>query len=128
MSKKKKAKTEHLINRYITVTGEYEGFHWYEDAPDEVAFLKNRHRHMFKWSAEISVDHDNRELEFFMVRFMLEREVLPYIKLQDNLGSCEQQAERILNGLIEAYGQRYYRVTVSEDGENSGSVEYIPMP
>lgn len=111
--------------RYITVRGEYEGFHAYEDAPDEVAFLRNSHRHVFEWQATIEVHHDDRELEFFMVKWQIEREILPFIKVQSNLGSCEMQAESILEGLVNSYGpNRYYYVSVSEDGENDGDVEW----
>lgn len=111
----------------ITVRGQYEGFHAYENAPDEVAFLKSSHRHMFKWEASIEVAHDDRELEFFMVKMYLERNVLPFTTMGANLGSCEQQAERILEGLVNKYGpDRHYLVTVSEDGENDGHIDWVP--
>lgn len=120
-------KKNYLGVRFIRVRGEYEAFHAYENAPDEVAFLKNRHRHIFKWEALIEVFHDDRELEFFMVKWALEQKVIPYIKLQSNVGSCEQQAERILEGLVNLYGaKRGYWVEVSEDGENGGGVIWDP--
>lgn len=113
-------------SRYITVRDQYEGFHWYEDAPPEVRFLKNRHRHMFKWTATVEVLHDDREIEFFMLKDVIKKEIMPYVVMLDNLGSCEQQAERILDGLINAYGkERYYKVIVSEDGENDGEIEWV---
>jgi hypothetical protein len=112
--------------RYITVRGQYEGFHAYENAPDEVAFLKSSHRHLFKWEATIEVHHDDRELEFFMVKMALEQRVLPFITMKSNLGSCEQQAESILDGLVNLYGEnRVYSVSVSEDGENDGIVDWL---
>lgn len=115
------------LKRYITVRHEYPGFHWYEDAPDKVAFLKNRHRHMFKVKAVIEVFHDDRELEFFLVKDDLIRQILAYITMKDNLGSCEMQAEAILIGLQNLYGDnRYYQIIVSEDGENDGSVVWFP--
>lgn len=113
--------------RYITVKHQYEGFHWYADAPDQVAFLKNRHRHMFHVEATLEVFHDDRELEFFIVKDTLIRQILPFTALLDNLGSCEQQAERIIEGLINAYGEkRRISVTVSEDNESSGQVIWDP--
>ena len=113
--------------RYLVVRDQYEGFHKYEDAPAEVAFLKYRHRHMFKWTDKIEVFHDNRELEFFMVKDVIKKEIMPFVVMLDNLGSCEQQAERILDGLLNAYGpDRYYSVIVSEDGENDGEIEWSP--
>lgn len=111
------------IERCITVSGQYEGFHKYKDAPDEVAFLKHLHRHIFKWEATVEVFHDDREIEFFMMQTQINRLVLPFINYTEDLGSCEQQAERILEGLVNLYGAtRNYSVEVSEDGENSATV------
>lgn len=116
-------KDQCIARRYITVRGQYDGFHKYEDAPEEVAFLKARHRHLFKWEASIEVFHDDRELEFFIVQNNVYKTILPFLRQRDNLGSCEQQAEIILGGLVNSYGpKRHYIVTVSEDGENSGTV------
>lgn len=115
------------FNRYITVTDQYEGFHAYKDAPAKVAFLKNLHRHLFKVTAEIQVFHEDRELEFFMVKDNLKHQIVPFLNESLDLGSCEHQAERILQGLMNLYGpDRYYSVEVSEDGENSGAIQYIP--
>lgn len=82
---------------------------------------------MFKWVAKIEVRHEDREIEFFMAKDVVKKEIMPFIQLVDNLGSCEQQAERILNGLKKAYGDnRNYEVEVSEDGENAGIVGWAP--
>lgn len=122
-----KAEDEGRLFRLIIVTGEYDGFHWYEGAPEEVAFLKNRHRHLFKWRAEIQVFHDERELEFFMVKATINRQIIPFITQIDNLGSCEEQAARIVKGLINMYGaDRWISVEVSEDGENGGAFSFNP--
>lgn len=116
-----------LVSRFITVRGDYVGFHAYENAPDEVAFLRNNHRHKFYWEAKIQVLHDDRELEFFIVKNMIETEIIPFTTMQQNLGSCEMQAERILEGLVNAYGdKRTYIVAVSEDNESDGFVIYDP--
>lgn len=113
------------IQRSITITDRVEGHHAYENAPDEVAFLRRSHRHMFHIEVEISVEHDDRELEFFMVKMDWERHIRPFVFMLDNVGSCEQIAERILAGFIQAYGEhRIYAVKVAEDGENWGTVYY----
>ena len=36
-----------MPNRYIFITDKFEGYHKYVDAPEEVAFLRNAHRHLF---------------------------------------------------------------------------------
>lgn len=112
---------------YISVKGQYEGFHTYPDAPDEVAFLRLRHRHLFKWEAAIEVYHHDRELEFFMVKWYLDEAIAQmHAAIGGDLGSCERQADIILEAIRKKWGERYIWVEVSEDGENAGVVEYIP--
>jgi hypothetical protein len=113
---------------YIRVRTEFEGFHFYPGAGKinpKIAFLEQEHRHMFKVEVKISVDHLDRELEFFLVKWALQ----DFIKSgNQNHKSCEMMATDILQQhLIPNYGgQRYYEITVSEDGESDGIVEYIP--
>jgi hypothetical protein len=112
---------------YIRVRTEFEGFHCYPNAGSidpRIQFLENEHRHMFKVEVKISVDHLDRELEFFLVKWALN----DFIKSgsQDHR-SCEMIAQDILiNHLIPKYGQRYYEIVVSEDGESDGIIEYKP--
>jgi hypothetical protein len=113
---------------YIRVRTEFEGFHFYPNAGSinpKIAFLETEHRHMFKVEVKISVDHLDRELEFFLVKWALQ----DFIKSgNQNHKSCEMMATDILEQhLIPNYGyHRYYEITVSEDGESDGIVEYIP--
>ncbi len=115
-------------NTYIKVRTEFEGFHFYPGAgkiDERISFLEKEHRHMFKVSVKISVTHLDRELEFFLVKWALQ----DFIKSgNQNHKSCEMIATDILeNHLIPKYGDmRYYKVTVSEDGESDGIVEYKP--
>jgi hypothetical protein len=112
---------------YIRVRTEFEGFHCYPNAGSidpRIQFLENEHRHMFKVEVKISVDHLDRELEFFLVKWALN----DFIKSgsQDHR-SCEMIAQDILvNHLIPKYGQRYYEIVISEDGESDGIIEYKP--
>jgi hypothetical protein len=112
---------------YIKVRTQFEGFHHYPNAgsiDDRIQFLENEHRHMFKVEVKISVSHLDRELEFFLVKWALNEFI------QDgnqNHKSCEMIATDILcNHLLPRYGERYYEIVVSEDGESDGIVEYIP--
>jgi hypothetical protein len=112
---------------FIKVRTEFEGFHYYPDAgtiDPRIKFLENEHRHMFKVEVKISVEHLDRELEFFLVKWALQ----DFIKSGDqNHKSCEMIATDILeNHLLPKYGERYYEVVVSEDGESDGIVEYKP--
>lgn len=112
---------------YIRVRTQFQGFHFYPNAGSidpRIKFLENEHRHLFKVEAKISVFHDDRELEFFLVKWKIEE----FIKAGDqNHKSCEMIAGDILRFLIAEYGWgRYYEVTVSEDGESDGIVEWVP--
>jgi ABC-type uncharacterized transport system substrate-binding protein len=113
---------------YIKVRTEFEGYHFYPTAGDidtRIGFLENVHRHMFKVEVKIEVEHDNRELEFFLVKWALQE----FISGGNmNHKSCEMIAKDIINNhLIPKYGNRYYEVVVSEDGESDGIVENIPV-
>lgn len=111
---------------YIKIRTEFEGYHYYPSAGQidpRIKFLENEHRHMFKVEVKISVDHLDRELEFFLVKWALNE----YIKGGNmNHKSCEMIATEILeNHLIPFYGKdRSYEIVVSEDGESDGIIEY----
>lgn len=113
---------------YIKVRTEFEGFHYYPNAGQidpRIKFLENEHRHMFKIEVKISVNHLDRELEFFLVKWALNE----FIQGGNmNHKSCEMIGTDILNlHLIPLYGDnRYYEIVVSEDGESDGIVEYFP--
>jgi hypothetical protein len=112
---------------YIKIRTEFEGYHYYPNAGEidpRIKFLENEHRHMFKVEVKISVTHLDRELEFFLVKWGLQ----DFIKSgKMNHKSCEMIATDILNEhLLPKYGERYYEIVVSEDGESDGIVEYFP--
>lgn len=114
---------------YIKVRTQFEGWHRYPDAGQidtRIEFLEHPHRHIFKVEVKISVDHLDRELEFFLVKWDIES----FIKngSQDHK-SCEMIATDILNYLMSnpKYGSaREYEIVVSEDGESDGIVHHIP--
>lgn len=112
---------------YIKVRTEFEGYHFYPNAGEidpRIKFLENEHRHMFKVEVKISVTHLDRELEFFLVKWNLQ----DFIKSgKMNHKSCEMIATDILEQHLKPlYGERYYQIVVSEDGESDGIVEYFP--
>lgn len=117
-----------ITKTYIKIRTEFEGFHFYPGAgsvDERIRFLENEHRHIFKIEVKISVNHSDRELEFFLVKWALQ----DFIKSgKMNHKSCEMIATDILeNHLKKKYGaSRYYEIIVSEDGESDGIVEFIP--
>lgn len=107
------------MKKKIFVTTEFVGLHHWPEAPKEVEFLRNIHRHRFKVRAEIESFHNDRELEFFMVQSFINSVIEKSVKRMKKRRSCEDMAELILKKLQEKYGDhREYSVEVNEDGEN----------
>lgn len=116
-------KTIELKKQSIWVTFQMEGIHNYPDAPDEVAFLRHPHRHMFHFKVEIEVFHDDRDLEFIV----LKRDILLQYNcdlLQLDNKSCEMIAKDLYAFLSTEYPGRAITIEVSEDGENGAKLEW----
>lgn len=117
-----------MSKTFIRIRTEFEGFHFYPDAgliDERIKFLETEHRHIFRVEVKISVNHLDRELEFFLVKWALQ----DFIKSgKMNHKSCEMIATDILdNHLKPRYGEdRFYEITISEDGESDGIVEWNP--
>lgn len=106
----------------VIVNTTFEGTHQYVDAPQEVSYLRVPHRHIFHVNVEIQVFHDDRELEFIMIKHRLDE----FLRNEgfSLMTSCEQYAKHIIEFLIEKYGERQICCQVLEDGENGGKVYY----
>jgi 6-pyruvoyl-tetrahydropterin synthase len=110
----------------VWVTTEFVGYHCWPDAPNEVSFLRNLHRHLFKVRVEVENKAD-RSVEFFI----LQRDVKTILSVlpthEGDVGehrtmSCEGMAHFIHSNLNEKYNVS--SVIVSEDGENGATVEW----
>ena len=106
----------------VWVTFQREGIHSYPDAPAEVSFLRNEHRHIFHFRVELEVFHSERDVEFIMFKRELE-ELYRGISgdtgiLRMNHMSCESLAETVEAYILIEYPKRRYSISVSEDGEN----------
>lgn len=108
---------------YIKVKTEFEGFHKYVGAPEEVKFLRNYHRHIFKVEAEIRTTHADRQVEFFIIKGKLNEYISFTYKGQEFNESCETIAENIYH-FLKGEGLECLQVEVSEDGENAGGYIY----
>lgn len=105
----------------IIAKAQFEGIHCYPDAPEEVAYLKHPHRHMFGVEVEIEVFHDDRELEFIMVK----NKLLETFEKEMDSKSCEMIAKEVQAWAKETYPHvpvRRVNVAVFEDGENGAKV------
>lgn len=105
----------------IIVRTQFEDYHKWAEAPEEVAFLKNKHRHIFYVEIKCSVNHNDRELEFFMVKKQLDFFIEKGIKTMPEGKSCEMMASK-LKQLLEGTYQRPFKVAIFEDNENGVEV------
>lgn len=117
---------------YITVRTSFEAYHRYVGAgqvSEKIKFLENYHRHKFLVSVTIEVSDDDRELEFFLVKWNLDQWLSETFAKSYFDGSCEMVAKNIIiSHLLPTYqNNRYMEVSVSEDGENDGLVKYFPV-
>lgn len=105
----------------------FEGIHRFDDAQSEVVYLRQPHRHMFGVCIELEVKHDDREVEFIMLkhklRSWLRQRCVDGVWPMGTM-SCEQLAKLVIDMVSHLYpGRRWVKVTVDEDGENGASVE-----
>lgn len=116
-----------MYKSFIKIRTEFAGIHCYPDAPDEVAYLRQPHRHLFKVIAQIQVYSDDRELEFIIVKKDLHNALREEKLAFKQTASCEQMAEQIRAYLAKRWitNNECYRdiiVEVNEDGENGAVV------
>lgn len=108
-------------NNFIYITTQFEGFHAYPEAPKEVEFLKNLHRHLFKVKIWIEVFHNDRDIEFFIFKTQVDT----LIQNSDLYNaSCEMISDYLYNKIKLTYPDREIRIEVNEDGENGSYKEY----
>jgi elongation factor P hydroxylase len=107
----------------IWITTKFVALHYWKNAPDEVAYLRQPHRHQFHVRVTADVSHNDRDVEFFQFK----KEVEDYVKrhLDKTLSerSCEMMANELLLHLLNV-GYSVHSVEVSEDGENGAVVEF----
>lgn len=122
-----------MRKKKITVVNDFIGYHQYAQAPEDVAFLRAWHRHHFIIKTSLSVEHNDRDIEFFELQDKVHRFILqrfghcPTEELEDYLPgifleSCEHCAEELVNYLKEETGRNFIEVSVSEDNECEATV------
>ena len=110
------------IKRLIYVRFQKEGIHKYpaalsDPALADVSFLGYPHRHIFHFKVGVSVEHNDRDIEFILLKRELEA-LFDNKTLQLDYKSCEMVAEELVEYLFDKYPGRTYVVDVSEDNEN----------
>ncbi|MDC3266349.1 hypothetical protein OAU13_00320 [bacterium] len=117
-----------MIKKKIWVTFQKEGIHCYPAAATDpklkdVAFLGNPHRHMFHFKVSLEVFHDDRDVEFILLKRELEG-LYGRGTLKLDYMSCEMIAEELLTYMESQYPGRDVTINVSEDNENGCELVY----
>jgi hypothetical protein len=82
-----------------------DGFHHWPGAPGAVAYLRDMHRHRFRFRVEAEVGHDNRDVEFHILAHHLTLHLQTlYRRNLDGVylfgeRSCETLARGVLSAL-----------------------------
>ena len=105
----------------VGVTLSIEGIHNFPNASQiagpEVKFLEYPHRHMFGIEAKKRVYHDNRDIEFIMLKRSINSYLIQKYRIEsDVLDFGNQSCETIARDLMEKFNLEYCKV--DEDKEN----------
>lgn len=122
------------MKTFVRVTGHVQGFHCWPAAPAEVDFLRASHRHIFHWRVEVLAKHDDRQLEFFILKAAVARcfvelgvvrtDAAMHVQgLDFGSKSCEMLAKGVGEMLVKA-GLPVHEVVVGEDDENEAVVVF----
>jgi 6-pyruvoyl-tetrahydropterin synthase len=107
----------------VYCTTSFIGYHRWPNAPRDVAFLRDRHRHRFNVLVEVGVNHDDRDVEFISLKRQVDTHVHKLLgEFDDDQWSCEEFARKLATRLKKHAGRDVRRVEVSEDGENGAIV------
>lgn len=126
MQKKKVRQIAHK-RTMIWVTFQKEGIHCFPAALTDpryktgdqydVSYLCHPHRHMFHFKVAISVEHNDREIEFIQFkRWLISLYDTGALDLQNQ--SCEMIAMNLYATISKRYSGRAVDIEVSEDNEN----------
>ena len=111
-----------MVN-FIWITAQKEMIHKYPQAPEEVSFLRNEHRHMFHFKIYIQVNTDDRDIEFIIFKRFIET-ILSEMNKNLDVKSCEMISNYLHEEIITLYPNRHIKIEVSEDGENGSLYDY----
>lgn len=111
------------MTNYIWVTASQEFVHKYPNAPRNVSFLRNEHRHKFMFKVYIEVRTNDRDIEFILFQRFI-KGILSKMDFDLFEKSCEMIANDINSQVKERFPNRKIKIEVSEDGENGVLMKY----
>ena len=98
------------------------GFHCWPQAPSERAYLRNDHRHLFKFRVELEVEGTEREIEVHTLKESCLEWAAQMFKRASTY-SCEKFSKLLLENLYIRFQPSSGRVECWEDGECGGACE-----
>lgn len=99
----------------VVVRFRFEGVHSWPDCPlQDVAFLRDPHRHEFHVEAVKLVEHEDRDVEIIMLKRAMQ--VWCQAFRGPHTMSCESMARQLVDAFL------LQRCRVLEDGENGAEV------
>jgi hypothetical protein len=106
---------------YVVATLQVEGIHCWKECPFEsVKFLRDPHRHIFHIEVRKEVFHDDRDIEFII----LKRKILYYLDSKYKKGDCldfdTMSCEMIAREILDTFNLDTCKVM--EDNENGAIV------
>lgn len=127
-------KENKMLEQWIKIKSDFIGHHRFANASQmspAISFLENTHRHKFLIEFQIQVFHDDREIEFFILKNQIDSFLTGLAQTmtaeKNSRNSCEQIGKMIINYVKKLYpSRRKMIVEVSEDGESSAIVNYTP--
>lgn len=87
------------MKSFVILDFDIEGFHNYPNAPTQVSFLSNKHRHLFRIEIGICVTELNREKEIFIEQDIVKDIIRSRFGMPAIFGqmSCEHIAKFIID-------------------------------
>lgn len=107
--------------KFIWVTFQRKGLHKYPLAASDptlqdVSYLGDTHRHLFKFKISIEIFHDDRDIEFHQFLNWIESQYENKILILD-FKSCEMISDDLHTIISNKFAGRDTIIEVSEDGE-----------
>ena len=109
----------------VTAITTLDFLHCYKNAPEQVSYLRNMHRHLLHIEITLQVYEVDREIEFYMLKDYVDDKLCMHT-FNEN-ASCEEVAAYIMKCITDKYGEnRFRQVKVQED--NNGYATYTEHP
>jgi 6-pyruvoyl-tetrahydropterin synthase len=101
----------------------FTALHCWPDAPLAVEYLRHPHRHEFHVTVKVEQKHDDRDVEFLMLKQQVEKIAKAWHGADMAHASCEWMAHKIA-ALLQDKDLPVTFVSVFEDGENGAEITF----